>query len=339
MSPQQKIFFITPVFAPHGGVVKIFDYACHANALGWSVTICCNREYSAELPLFQIGRFRSLLADKGVTVIPKRALRLEEDDLVFLSRPQDFEFLRNEITRTGRYDRVIHVIQSMWHANRSFLGGYATDLLSLPFSRIAITREVRDAIGPYVCKESLTRVIMLGHDTSYFFKRRNRGFKRKVRIGYTTWKSKIGDEIATRLTTHRPDEFIFQSISDQVSWRELRRLYHWADIFLATPCAEEGFYLPGLEAMSAGAIVVTPDAVGNRAYCDFGDNCVLAHHENAESYVQAIEHLRQLPGSAVDRIRAHAYETVGRHSLISERQAFDEFLQGVRGMRKADAYR
>ena len=33
------------------------------------------------------------------------------------------------------------------------------------------------------------------------------------------------------------------------------------------PLAEEGFYLPALEAMAMGCVVICPDCVGNRAFC------------------------------------------------------------------------
>ena len=41
------------------------------------------------------------------------------------------------------------------------------------------------------------------------------------------------------------------------------------------PRATEGFYLPALEAMALGALVVCPDCVGNRSFCRDGDNALV----------------------------------------------------------------
>jgi glycosyltransferase involved in cell wall biosynthesis len=333
-SHPQRLFVFSPTFVPHGGVIKIFDYACHAVSLGLDVTICCNEAYSPGVPLFQIDRFQKLAPDRGIRYLPPGQVPLTEDDLVFLSWPPDFEFVRNRIALTRRYENVIHIMQSVRHANRSFLNGYATDLLRLPFSRIAVTHQVHDAIKPFLSANSLTRAIILGHDTEFFHRTRHEPFHSPLRVAYTAWKSKIGDRIAGELRD-RENEFAFRSLADQVSWPELRQLYHWADVFLATPNSTEGFYLPGLEAMSAGAVVVTPDAVGNRAYCNFGNNCLLVRHEDVESYVTALESLQRMPEDEVAAIRNRAHATADRHQLSTERNAFGDFLQALRQLDSA----
>ena len=111
----------------------------------------------------------------------------------------------------------------------------------------------------------------------------------------------------------------------------MRKLYHWADVFLATPFAEEGFYMPGLEAMAAGAVVLTPDAGGNRAYCDFGRNCIPVELDDAGSYVSALKALRSESVGEVERLRREGYETVKRHTLENERERFGEFLDVLKG--------
>jgi hypothetical protein len=82
--------------------------------------------------------------------------------------------------------------------------------------------------------------------------------------------------------------------------------------------------------MAAGAVVVTPDAVGNRAYCDFGENCLLVRHEDAGGYVAALENLQRTPNKAVAEIRARAHTAADRHQLTMERNEFGEFLQALR---------
>ncbi|CAA9294659.1 MAG: hypothetical protein AVDCRST_MAG93-4163 [uncultured Chloroflexia bacterium] len=84
--------------------------------------------------------------------------------------------------------------------------------------------------------------------------------------------------------------------------------------------------MPGLEAMAAGAVVVTPDAGGNMAYCVFGTNCLEVGLDDAAGYVEALEGLRSVDAGEVERFRSNGYATVGRHTLEHERERFGEFM-------------
>jgi glycosyltransferase involved in cell wall biosynthesis len=135
----------------------------------------------------------------------------------------------------------------------------------------------------------------------------------------------VGDEVASLLAGSQ--HFEFRAIRNPVGWAELRELYHWSDIFLATPLVEEGFYMPGLEAMASGAVVISPDAGGNRAYCRFGENCIEVGLDDARGYVAALEGLRAAGAQQAERLRRNGYQTVGRHTLEHERERFGEFME------------
>jgi glycosyltransferase involved in cell wall biosynthesis len=145
-----------------------------------------------------------------------------------------------------------------------------------------------------------------------------------IRVAYTTWKSELGDDIANEM---RDEGFQFSSIGGSAAWDEIRSLYGWADVFLGTPNEEEGFYLPGLEAMCGGAVVVIPDVVGNRAYCRFGENCVGVEYEDIESYKRALRHIKGAEWDEMERLRANGWEEVQKWSLEREREEFGSFLE------------
>ena len=84
--------------------------------------------------------------------------------------------------------------------------------------------------------------------------------------------------------------------------------------------------MPGLEAMAAGAIVISSDAGGNRAYCRFGENCIEVGFENAGGYVEALKSLREGPAEEVERLRRGGYEALKLHTLEHERERFGEFM-------------
>jgi len=320
------MYFYTPTFEPVGGVVKTFDYVTHALALGYSVTICCPERFSRQFPLFQLPRFRNIPSSSKVRFKKPWRVRIDTTDLVFFSWPKDFELIEPRMAHGTVYDQVIHIIQSIRHVSPSFMKGYARRLLSRPLSRIMINEIVHDACNPYLNRSSLVAVIPLGHYVDFFGQKRHGGLPRPIKVGYTTWKSDFGD----RLVNHLRDEtelFTFYAIRNQVDWNQLREFYQRVDVFLATPLAEEGFYLPGLEAMAAGALVISSDAGGNRAYCRFGDNCVYAEFENINSYADALRGIASQNPTEIAAMRNHAYQTLDRHRLSKERDLFAEFLR------------
>ena len=96
-------------------------------------------------------------------------------------------------------------------------------------------------------------------------------------------------------------------------------------VFVPNPL--EGFYIPALEGMALGTIVVCPDCVGNRSFCLDLENCFRPDHDVDAIVGAAREALarRGELGAMVER----AGETAARHDLRRERKAFLEILERV----------
>jgi len=325
---RKRIYFITPSFRIVGGVVKIFDYVNHARTLGYEVVICCQRPWEKNLALFEHERFADITPRHGIRFMHPSKIGLGPEDLVFFSWPQDYQFIEAKLNKWLKHEQVIHIVQGVRHANPTFAHGYALRLLTRPMARIVTNDVLLDAVEPYLNKRSLTRVIPLGHHAKFFLKRREGGWGRRIKVAYTTWKSDLGDRVAQGLAGEA-QRFQFRAIRDYVTWKELKTLYQWSDVFLATPRAEEGFYLPGLEAMAAGSLVISPDATGNRAYCDFGTNCLYAELEDEGSYVEVLKGLGGEDSRRIVEIRDAGYQTVERHSLTEEGVRFSVFLDDL----------
>ena len=215
----------------------------------------------------------------------------------------------------------------MRHANPTFLDGYALRLLARPMTRIYTNDVVRAAVAPHVHTGSIDQTILLGHDTGWFAKRRNAGLRLPLRVATTEWKSAIGSRVAELL--HDDDRFEFRALRGTVGWIPLRDLYGWADVFLAAPGPEEGFYLPGLEAMASGALVIIPDVGGNLAYCEFGVNCLRAAYEEEQSYVDALEQIVAMGNQEVQAMREAGWASGDHHDLGAESEAFANLLRRV----------
>ncbi len=329
MSPGQPVLHaLTPTYRPVGGVVKIMDYAQHARALGYGVSIWCPDEVDRSSELFQIDRLRPLATSDDVEFHSRSTLDLGPDDLAFISLPDNYEVAHGSLPSGWSPERIVHILQNTRHANPRWRNGYATRLLTRPASRIAINDIVADAVRPWLDPRCFLRVVNLGHALDRFRHARTGGLPRRpVRVAYTTWKSAVGDDVARSLADR--DDFEFRAVRETVTWDELSGLYTWSDVFLCTPNVQEGMYLPGLEAMAAGSLVITPDVGGNLAYCRPGDNCVLVGFEDVAGYRAALLDLLERDAVQIEAMREAAYHVTGDFDLDAEQAGFAAFLEDL----------
>lgn len=323
------INFLTPTYRPAGGVVKIFDYVVHGLDLGYRAHVHCPVALGEEEPLFEIPRFVGLPDDPRVTFHAGLSPGVNPEDWVLFSWPPHYEAIARGMAGDTAHERVIHLVQGTRHGNPEFADGYALRLLARPMARVMVTHAVMNACRPHLNTGSVSTTILEGHDWGYFHRRRQNRVSRPLRVGFTTWKSPVGLRVEEALSDR--ELFTFRSIRHTASWREVRALLHWCDVFLSCPGPEEGFYLPGLEAMAAGAVVVTPDVGGNRAYCRFGENCLLVGFERTEDYVARLLELVDCDPGQVNDLRQFGYKTLQNHTLSAERAAFGSLLMELSG--------
>lgn len=101
-----------------------------------------------------------------------------------------------------------------------------------------------------------------------------------------------------------------------------------ARVSLFLPNEEEGFYLPALEGMALGTIVVCPDCVGNRSFCLPGENAFRPAYAEGD-LERAAEAALALPPAESKRLAARAAETARLHSPRAEREAFTRVLHDL----------
>ena len=101
-----------------------------------------------------------------------------------------------------------------------------------------------------------------------------------------------------------------------------------AAVTLFLPNAKEGFYLPALEGMAMGTVVVCPDCVANRGFCLNGINC-LRPDADKQSILASVLRAVQFPAASQEALRNAARETVNEHRLARERERFLEILDQV----------
>lgn len=330
MSLPDELHVLIPFWGLAGGVIKILDYAAHGADLGIAVTLWAPPVPNGGEPILTLPVARRLLDDPGVVVESLNALDLPPDPsrVVLFTEPTHHDLIEAAISESLG-ENLFHLVQGTRHANPSWQDGLNYRLLHRPMHRIAVTPQVFDAITPVANDRYPVTTILEGHNAAWFSGRpqvSNAAPTRRhpQRVLYTTWKSDIGDRVATMLA--KDPRFAFIAIRREIGWQSLRNRYHGADIFLCAPGPEEGFYLPGLEAMAAGAVVVSAAVGGNRAYLRPAENAVLADYDDSLSHVDALIRIAEDPALR-SLLIAGGYRTVDDHTLARECTEFAELLK------------
>lgn len=115
-------------------------------------------------------------------------------------------------------------------------------------------------------------------------------------------------------------ELLMETLPREAFLRYLAR----ARSVVCLPSPVEGFYLPALEAMAAGALTVCPDVRGND-YCLHGVNCLKPPYR-VEALINAAKEAATMSEARLAAIRKGARITVARHDLAYERCQFQSLL-------------
>lgn len=322
-----ELHVLVPFWGMSGGVIKILDYANHALAVGVPrVRLWAPPPPTADAPLNSVPVVSSLVESDRVTVELLPGLDLDvADPWVLFTEPAHHELIEARASQPLLH-RLIHLVQGTRHANPEWNNGLHYRLLHRPMSRVTVSEQVTAAVRPHVNDRFPLKTIVEGHDLAYFADGapERSGARSVLRVLYTTWKSDLGDRVAA---IHRNNPGLtFDVIRRECGWPELRRRYHDADIFLCTPGPEEGFYLPGLEAMAAGCAVVGAVVGGNAAYMRDGENVVEVEYDSAAEHAAAVAALAD-DGERRRRLVLGGRATSEQHQLHRERSAFGELVR------------
>lgn len=322
---------LVPFWGLAGGVIKILDYAAHGVDLGLAVTVWAPPLPEADHPIHQLPVARRLIDDPAVDIALLDELDLRDragvGHVALFTEPTHHRLIERAIDRPLGAT-LCHLVQGTRHANPLWQDGVNYRLLHRPMTRIAVTPQVFDAISPLVNQRFSLTTIVEGHAAEYFSGRPSRDTletqtARPLRVLYTTWKSDLGDRVAELLAND--ERFAFIAVRSETSWPALRNRYHGADVLLCAPGPEEGFYLPGLEAMAAEVAVVSAVVGGNATYLHDGENALVVGYDDAEQHRAALVRLAENP-SLRQTLVATGRETIARHSLVRERADFKSVL-------------
>ena len=246
-------------------------------------------------------------------------------DVLFLAGI-DWRFL----SRWGLGDLTYPRINYVQHVRHAHDGTELHRYLAERAVRICVSQEVADAIAATGRVRGPIVTIPNGIDLSPFYSTDDgspTGFEARPAavtiVGYK--RPDLARRLADRLETEGVEHRLLTEFIDRGAFFD--RLAG-SRVAVCLPHAEEGFYLPALEAMALGCLVVTLDCIGNRGFCRDERTCLVAEPD-ADSLCSGVKRALTLPALERGRMHREARDTVTRHSLASERARFHAVLGDV----------
>ena len=196
--------------------------------------------------------------------------------------------------------------------------------------RICVSQEVADAIAATGRVRGPILTIPNGVDLAPFESAEGgspTGFEARPSavtiVGYK--RPELARELAARLDAQGVEHRLLGELIDRGEFLDLL-----ADTRVAVclPHAEEGFYLPALEAMALGCLVVTLDCVGNRGFCRHEASCLIAEPD-VDSLCAGVRKSLAMPAPERERMHREGQEIAARHSLDAERARFHTVLGDI----------
>ncbi len=231
--------------------------------------------------------------------------------------------LLDEAQRKSAPWPIINLIQSFRHSLP-----YDKRYAFLPYKtiRICVSPEVEAAIrdtgranGPIHTISSAISVIKIPRDS----KERNISV-----LIFGLKEPKIAEKIAIQLERRIFSAKRIEVISSPIPRERFLAKMIQAETTVFLPKKREGFYLPALEGMFMGTLVVCPDCIGNRSFCIDRLNCVMPQYSVANITDSVISVLNMQERDRAE-LTMRALDTAHQHSLESERTAFFEILHNL----------
>jgi glycosyltransferase involved in cell wall biosynthesis len=294
-----------------GGDLKVWDYFNHVLESG---------EHSAYVRLSDEARWDESNPWWGSEDRVIRGDAQVDADILFLS---GIDWLHLDPSQREESPMpVINLIQHVWHAcPNDRLGRY--EFLPHKAIRISVSPEVTRALertgrvnGPLftipdaIDYEGIARAARPQRDVDLLI--------------VAAKQPELGTALEERL--RQPDR-VLRLIDERIPRSELVDWLGRSRVTVFLPNPKEGFYLPALEGMAAGTLVVCPDCIGNRSFCLPEVNCLRPPHSEKELVEAAQSALERLPQLA--HLLDSAADTARRHDLRQEREAFLPVLEKV----------
>lgn len=290
-----------------GGHLKVRDYFNHVMAL---------RGYEARIHFSDRSVWNESNPWSGERGSVTSQWRPEVPDILFLAG-MDWRMLTPD-QRISPPRPVINLVQHVRHADPEQT---LYEFLAYPAVRICVSHEVADAINATGRVNGPIRVIENGIDLERL-------------KGNRAWSERKTDALVIGAKQPSMAKAVGSALQGLKRVEVLERFVPRAELIdrlkdtriaVCLPNATEGFYLPALEAMAAGCLVICPDCVGNRGFCKADKTCVMPEN-NGPAIARAVGALQKWSVSRREQLRRNAQEQSRYFDIRREREHFHHLL-------------
>ena len=99
-------------------------------------------------------------------------------------------------------------------------------------------------------------------------------------------------------------------------------------VFLPNRLLGEGVYLPALEGMALGTLVVCPDCVGNRDFCIHGNNCFMPEYSTNALSAACLEALNS-DAAQINSLQKNSRLMAELHDMEAEKKSYFGVLESL----------
>jgi hypothetical protein len=240
-------------------------------------------------------------------------------DVLFLAG-MDWRSLEPE-QRASSPVPIVNLIQTIYPRQPSPLH----EFLSYPAIRICISDEVQDRLHSIGAVQGPVFTVPIGVDLDRLPAPRPAGERDIDCLVLAIKEQRLGASIAERIARAGYEVLL---IDHPLPRSELLDAMARSRVAVHLPSSQEGAYLPALESMALGALVVCPDCVGNRSFCRDGDTC-LVPKRSKRAIVKAALAALTASGEELTPMLASARRESEARALGGERTRFLQILDRV----------
>ena len=311
MRRPKSILFYRRFDRYSGGQQKVFDYFCHAYA-----------HLAVEPSIFwadgSLDMRSTIWADHAQALSPE--YYPESADAAFVAGLDWQAYLPARSRTAGQ--PVVNLIQHVRHADPS---SDVYPFLSERAVRICVSAEVEQAILGTGRVNGPTFAIPNGIDTAAIT-----GFRQPKQPGSVYVLGNKQPQLATELSSALVQQGLKVTCHAEHTLRDrVLRAMAQAEVCVLLPHRTEGFYLPALESMALDCLVIVPDCVGNRGFCQDGVTCLMPALSLASLLIAVGEARELLALGTANTMIERAHKRVEQHSLSRERSLFYDVLENL----------
>lgn len=307
----RTVFFYRDFRGFSGGHLKVWDYYNHVRA---------SPLYVPRISFTKETHWDESNPWLGITGQELEVSQAEHSNVLFLA---GFDWWRlTESQRTHSANPIINLIQGLTHSDPA---DTRSEFLKHKAIRICVSTQIRDAIEASHKVNGPLYVIPNGIDHSLIPALSNE-FDRPVDLLMVAVKQ---PQLGHQLTSHLQLEGVrIRLLTDFLPRHEFLQCLNQAKVTVFLPLYEEGFYLPALEGMAAGTLVVCPDCIGNRSFCINGLNSFVPTY-TFENILYDVKNALMISQLTIHEMQINAARTVKNHDLLMERGLFLNLIDNI----------